>query len=50
LFRYVAEWSPQWSWGNASRLRLAAHSSGLSAAGISIRTDKISVATRNQNP
>jgi cell division inhibitor SulA len=49
-FKYVADWLPQLSWGKASRLRLAAHSSGLSAAGISIRIDKISAATRNQNP
>ena len=50
LFKYVADWSAQWSWGKASRLRLAAHSSGLSDAGISIRIDKISAVTRNQNP
>jgi hypothetical protein len=50
LFKYVADWSPQQSWGKGSRLRLAAHSSGLSAAVISMRIDKISAATRNQNP
>jgi hypothetical protein len=47
FFKHVADSSPQWAWGKASRHRLAAHSSGLSAVGTSIWIHKPWAATRS---